>query len=643
VSGYGSDGYPGQDHDGQGYGEEGRGWDRRQPRDGSVWQGDQGYASYDTPGYGSQDFDAPAYGGNSGYRNEAYGNEAYGEPGYDGQGYGQQNHQGQPGYRTQPGYPAQPGQRGGTGSQRAMRGSGGMSQVPPGYDPRADRSRRMNAGYDPRADRSRRMNAGYDPRDPGYGQGGYDEWGQEQGDSSFLPGFGQGDRYPGDYDDRRGPGAGTGTRGPAGRGQGGQGGQGGRGQGGPAGPGGPGGRGPSGPGQRVREDDRRPRDPWADDRNGRGGRDNRNGSGGGNGNRPRRRATRWIPRILILVIVGVIVGGGLTGGLYIYHKYQARYHPADYVGQGTGDVTVQVPSGATAFSLAPELLQLGVIASERAFTNAAENATSTSGTNNTGLEAGYFQLHHHMQASLAYAALVNPKNRVQTTVTIPEGKRVSQILTILAAHTKIPLSQFEAAAKQTSKLGLPSYAGTTVKLPSAVKYGQLEGYLFPATYAVIPHETALQILQAMVQRYNVEAQSLNIVQAAKTVGLTPSQLIIEASMVQAEAGVNADMPKMARVIINRKARGMPDGFSSVDFYGLGKYGINLTNSAEAQASGPYDNTQKVGLPPTPIDNPGDAAIKAVLHPASGPWLYFVTTAVGKPTKFSATCFQGTCG
>ncbi|TVZ00971.1 endolytic transglycosylase MltG [Trebonia kvetii] len=629
--GYGSDDYPGQGYDGQGYGEEGQGWDRRQPRDGSVWQGDQGYASYDTPGYGGQDFDAPANGGygNEAYGNEAYGNQAYGEPGYDGQGYGQPGHQGEPGY------PAQPGQRGGTGSQRAMRGSGGMSQLPPGYDPRADRSRRMNAGYE--------------PRDPGYGQGGYDEWGQEQGDSSFLPGFGQGDQGygQGGYDDRRGPGAGgpgagrpgaggqgtgAGARGPAGRGQAGQGGQGGRGQAGPAGRGGP-----SGPAQRLREDDRRPRDPWDDDRNGRGGGNGRNGGGGGN--RPRRRATRWIPRILILLIVGAIVGGGLTGGLYIYHKYEARYHPADYAGAGTTPTAmVQIQSGETASQLAPTLVQLGVVASERAFVVAAEASTSTA-----SLEPGFYMLNHHMKATLAYAALLNQKNRVQTTVTIPEGKRVSQILTILAAHTKIPLPEFEAAAKQTSKLGLPSYAGTTAKLPSAVKYGQLEGYLFPATYAVVPHETALQILQAMVARYNAEAQQLNIVTAAKSVGLTPSQLIIEASMVQAEAGVNADMPKMARVIINRKARGMPDGFSSVDFYGLGKYGINLTNSAEAQASGPYDNTQKVGLPPTPIDNPGELAIKAVLHPEPGPWLYFVTTAVGKPTKFSATCFQGTCG
>jgi peptidoglycan lytic transglycosylase G len=573
-----------------------------------------GYGPGGYPGQGYDEDPGQRGGYDQGYGDpRRYGGQEYG--GYDPRGH---DRQGTGGYRTQ-GTRPQPGQ----------------------YDPRQGTGPRRRQGQGPRQGQR-----GYDQR-MSQPPRGYNEWDADS-DSSFLPGFGgrddqdsgrarerggraqeRGGRYDdrsgrddrdgryddrdSRYDDRGGRYADRGGRGPGDRG----------------------GRGPDPRDPRDSFDargdrpaDRRPLtdDDW-DDRN----------------RKPRKKATRWFPRILVLAVVGVIVIGGGIGGLKIYHKYQERYHPADYTGQGTGDVTVQVPSGATAFSLAPELLKLGVIASERAFTNAAENAPAATGAGQTGLQAGYFQLHLHMQASLAYAALLNPKNVVQTTVTIPEGKRVSQILTILAAHTKIPLAQFEAAAKQTSKLGLPSYAGTTVKLPATVPYGQLEGYLFPATYAVTPHETALQVLQAMVQRYNIEAQQINIEQAAKSVGLTPSQLIIEASMVQAEAGVNADMPKMARVIINRKAKGMADGFSSVDFYGLGKYGINLTNSAEAQASGPYDNTQKPGLPPTPVDNPGDAAIQAVLHPASGPWLYFVTTAVGKPTQFSATCFQGTCG
>ena len=551
-----------------------------------------GYGSGGYPGQGYDEDPRQRGGYDQGHGDPRYGGQEYGGQeygGYDPRGYDQQ---GSGRYRTQ-GTGPRPGQydpRQGTDPRR-MQGPQGQRQGQRGYDQRMSQR----------------------PR-------GYDEWDAES-DSSFLPGFsgrgGQDDRARGGRDDR----SGRDDRGARDD-------RGGR---------GPGDRGGRGPGPRDRYDDRggRPDDrgPFRDD-----DWDDRD-------RKPRKKATRWFPRILVLAVVAAIVIGGGIGGLKIYHKYQDRYHPADYAGQGTGDVVFQVKSGDTAFSIAPRLLAMGVIASQRAFTNAAENApTTTSSTGSSGgLEAGYYQLHSHMKASLAYAALINPKNAVQTAVTIPEGKRVSQVLTILAAHSKIPLSQFEAAAKQTAKLGLPSYAGTTVKLPSTVPYGQLEGYLFPATYLITPHETALQVLQAMVQRYNIEAQQINIEQAAKSVGLTPSKLIIEASMVQAEAGVNADMPKMARVIINRDAKGMAEGFSSVDFYGLGKYGINLTNSAEAQASGPYDNTQKTGLPPTPIDNPGDAAIQALLHPASGPWLYFVTTAVGKPTQFSATCFQGTCG
>jgi UPF0755 protein len=584
--GYGPGGYPGQ-----GYDEDPR---PRRQAGGSPRDDDQGY---DDQGYDDQGYDDRGYDG------------GYHEGGYDQQGYpqvyGQQGYdQGTGGYRGQ-GTGAQPGQYGGTG---------GTPQYDEGYDrPRYDEPR-----YDQRQGSGpRRPPDGYDQRGGGRGQRGYRERDSDGGDSSFLPGFGGRDdyddgRYAQERGDRRPPRGGR----PDGRGD----------------------RGPGGPDQRApmnargdRMEDRRPLpDGDWDDRN----------------RQPRKKVTRWFPRILVLAVVAAILIGGGVGGLDLYHKYEARYHPADYAGPGTGDVVFQVKNGDTAFSIAPELYQMGIVASERAFTNAAENATTAtaSGGPSGGLEAGYYQLHYHMQASLAYAALINPKNAVQTAVTIPEGKRVSQVLSIMAAQTKIPLAQFEAAAKETSKLGLPSYAGTKAKLPATVPYGQLEGYLFPATYLVQPHETALQILQAMVARFNVEAQQLNLTTAAQSVHLSPTQLIIEASMVQAEAGVDSDMPKMASVINNRQAKGMPDGFDSVVFYGLGQYGINIPNNLNPATAGPYDNTQDLGLPPTPIDNPGAAAIQAVLQPAKTDYLYFLTVATGKATEFSANCqdLPGTC-
>jgi uncharacterized YceG family protein len=240
---------------------------------------------------------------------------------------------------------------------------------------------------------------------------------------------------------------------------------------------------------------------------------------------------------------------------------------------------------------------------------------------------GYYRLNHHMQASLAWAALLNPKNRVQLTVTIPEGKRVSQVIPLLAKATNIPAAKFQQVVNHPTGLGLPSYAN-----------GKVEGYLFPATYTIEPNETALQILQAMVQRYNVEAQQDNLATAAKAVGLTPEQVIIEASMAQAEGGSVTDYPKIARVIINRLHDGMKLQFDSVLLYGLNAYAINVTQK-QIDTPGPYNDFEHAGLPPGPICNPGHLAIEGILHPASGDWLYFLTVTGGK-SEFSATPLRG---
>jgi uncharacterized YceG family protein len=623
----GTQGYGGQDHDDQGYGGEdyaGRGYGQR-GRYGEQGY-DQAYGDQDQ-GYGGQG----RYGGRDAARGQAGGPPAWDDPqGQQGQaprsprprgragqrparGQGDGGGSGQPqgGYDPQAagadpwgqGQRQQPAPRSRRGRQPGQRGADaepswpeGPRQQAYGTDPRAarggaDRARQAPGGYDPRGAAPRRAAEGYPgepypgdeyPGDayqrrgdarPG-GQGDYQGWGGDpRADSGFLPGFGQGDdydqggsrggRYPGEYED-------TGR-----------------------------------PARRGRRD--------------------RGGGGGGDwddgGDRPRRRSTirRLAPWIALVVILTPI----LIGGLYVYHLYENKYHPADYAGPGTGSVTVQVNSGDTAFSLGPRLQQLGVVASARAFELAAEHSTNTT----TTLEAGFYKLHMHMQATLAYAALLNPKDRVQLVVTIPEGKRASQVVAILAKDTSIPASDFQKVINDPAQLGLPSYAN-----------GKVEGYLFPATYTIEPNATALGILQAMVQRYNVEAQQINISSAAHHVGLSSEQLIIEASMVQAEGGVVSDYPKIARVIINRLHIGMKLQFDSVLLYGLNAYAINVTQ-AQINTPGPYNDFQHAGLPPGPICNPGNAAIQAVLHPTPGNWLYFLTKT-GGASEFSATPLPG---
>jgi UPF0755 protein len=92
------------------------------------------------------------------------------------------------------------------------------------------------------------------------------------------------------------------------------------------------------------------------------------------------------------------------------------------------------------------------------------------------------------------------------------------------------------------------------------------------------------------------------------------------------------------VIVNRLKIGMHLQFDSVLLYGLNAYAINVTDQQIA-TPGPYNDFEHAGLPPGPISNPGDSAIQAVLHPASGPWLYFLTNSGGK-SVFSAVPLPG---
>ena len=349
-----------------------------------------------------------------------------------------------------------------------------------------------------------------------------------------------------------------------------------------------------------------------------GGRRSRRGDG-----RPRRRGRRLsAPLIALLVLTLFLSGGGIVG----YHFLRQYVIPPDYSGSGYGSVVVQVKQNQTATDVAQTLYGLGVVASTRAFVKAAEQSSRP-----TALEPGFYRMHRHMKAALAYDLLLNPGARIQLDVTIPEGLRASQIVVTLGTKSGISTADYRAALANPAALGLPAYAKN-----------KPEGYLFPATYPVEPRMTATDVLRAMVQQFNAEAARINLVAVAQSVNLTPSDAIVVASLVQAEGGRVADFPKIARVIYNRLASNMPLQLDSTVMYALHSYGILATNQ-QLQVNSPYNTYQHPGLPPGPIDSPGDAAIQAALHPAKGNWLYFVTvnpkTGVTEFTSSYATFTQ----
>jgi UPF0755 protein len=333
--------------------------------------------------------------------------------------------------------------------------------------------------------------------------------------------------------------------------------------------------------------------------------------------RPRRRVSRVLAPLLAVALLCVLAAGGYD----IYQRFQSK----DFTGSGFGHVTVQVLPGASATSLAPELVQLGVVASTSSFISAAKHSSDPD-----GLEPGFFSLHKHMNSALAFQMLLNPASRIQTVVTIPEGLRMSQILTTLeqkSART-IPASAFTTASQNTSALGLPAYAR-----------GNPEGYLFPATYDFSPGTSALAQLQAMVARFKVEAASIDLPAAAKVAQLTPDQVITVASILEAEAGNPKYYPQVAEVIYNRLNIGMKLGLDSTVNYALHRFGVHLTVS-QLHVNSPYNTFIHTGLPPGPIDSPGDLAIRAALHPAHGNFLYFVTVNLKTGlTKFTSSAAQ----
>jgi uncharacterized YceG family protein len=152
----------------------------------------------------------------------------------------------------------------------------------------------------------------------------------------------------------------------------------------------------------------------------------------------------------------------------------------------------------------------------------------------------------------------------------------------------------------------------------------LEGFLFPATYDFLRGTTSKQLVKDQLSAFADNWSKVDLGYARKK-NLTPYDVLIIASLVEKEALVPDERPKIARVIYNRLHAGMSLGIDATTRYGLHVPGTQSLTQSELQSTNPYNtrNPNVVGLPPTPIANPGLASMQAAAHPASGNWLYFV--------------------
>jgi UPF0755 protein len=315
--------------------------------------------------------------------------------------------------------------------------------------------------------------------------------------------------------------------------------------------------------------------------------------------------------LLVLLVGGAWVGirvlGGALGGL----------GADDYPGPGSGEVVVEVVPGDSSAAIGATLEDADVVASAQAFIDVAAGDDRA-----LGIQPGFYAMLSQMSADGALERLLDPAARVQSEVAVPEGLRVDEIVDRLVDATDVSRRDFERALDRPKALGLPDYAE-----------GSAEGFLFPATYTFEPDASATQMLSAMVDRYEQAADDVGLVEGAAAAGYTPREALTVASLVQAEVAVR-DFGKASRVVANRLELGMTLGFDSTINYALGISDLTLVNEQLAVES-PYNTYKYAGLPPGPINSPGEAAMRAAIDPPEGSWLYFVAAAPGSDeTRFT---------
>lgn len=314
--------------------------------------------------------------------------------------------------------------------------------------------------------------------------------------------------------------------------------------------------------------------------------------------------------LAVIIAVAVLAGGAWFVVDRGIQALSERFEPApDYTGPGSGSVVVEVEQGDNATDIARTLVEHDVVKSVQAFTDAA-----TANPDSTGIQVGFYQMRRQMSAESALEVLIDPSNMVQDAVTVREGLTVEQIVQVLAENTDFSREEFDRVLRRPGAIGLPPYAR-----------GNPEGYLFPATYQVPPNSTPRSILTMMVDRFQQASEDLDLVAGAEALGVSPRDVVIVASLVQAEARFDRDFPRVSRVVYNRLEEPMPLQFDSTVHYAVGRDGGVGTSEEDRATDSPYNTYRYPGLPPTPINAPGEQALDAALNPADGPWLYFVTT------------------
>jgi UPF0755 protein len=213
-------------------------------------------------------------------------------------------------------------------------------------------------------------------------------------------------------------------------------------------------------------------------------------------------------------------------------------------------------------------------------------------------------------------------------LTIPPGFWLKQIAARVAKLPGLAVDPFVEATQNNAVRSAFEPQGTN----------NLEGLLWPDTYDISADEDEIQVLSTLVTTFDKRAVGLGL-GGANVQGHGPYDIIKIASLIEAEAKIDADRPLIASVIYNRLARGMPLDIDATLIYARGNPLDRTLSDKDKLINSPYNTYAHTGLPPTPIAAVGAASLKAALAPATTPYLYYVVIDKKGDTAFATTLQQ----
>jgi UPF0755 protein len=302
---------------------------------------------------------------------------------------------------------------------------------------------------------------------------------------------------------------------------------------------------------------------------------------------------------LFLLILAFLAAGYL---------YLAIYKP--YQGFASEGVYVDIPRGSSQRTIARLLAENGVVRSRLAFELLCRVKKRRT------LEAGEYFFDHPVTSFDVYDAIASGRVFVKEFV-VPEGYTMFDIADLAASQGFLTREEFLAAARDPSPV-----RDIAPNAPS------LEGFLFPATYEFPRHMTGNEMTGAMVKKFRQEWTTLP--EAGPVSHQSVQQIVTLASLVERETPRPEERPHVAGVFENRLRIGQPLQCDPTVAYALTLAGLysGKLDGGDLHYASPYNTYRNRGLPPGPIANPGEAALRAALDPPPTDDLYFVANTEG---------------